>query len=261
MLAKKLIIVNHIGTSVIETINSELIPFLNVITDNFDDVDARLAFSSNRAINKLAKRDFVMDTIDQSVYKGIKEGYKQIGILPLHVVGGVDFELTLDYVKGCNEKIKNSNTSEFDDIQLTLYSPLLQNKEDCILLAKALLKIIDPVESLKPIFFVCHGSSSTSNDLYQLLKDVLKELGLNAKMISLHKEIEEEVLDLDLDSLSECVLFPLFVVSGHHVMKDVFDEESGLIVHFKKRGIDVKAYHGGLIHYKEIQQIYLNKLR
>ena len=88
---KQLIIVNHIGTSVLETVEKELLTLVNEIEAKRPHARVVLAFGSDRARRKLGSKGMSVQSIQQALEEGIAGDYEKITILPLHLIGGRDY--------------------------------------------------------------------------------------------------------------------------------------------------------------------------
>ncbi len=250
-LKKELIAVNHIGTSVIESIESELGQMVKMIEDaqiikatryaQIDDYEAEtvLTFSSLRAIKKLEQKGFHVQDINDIIRQSGK--YDRITIIPLHVIGGTD------YMSLKKSIVSNNNIS--------LLSPLLVTRSDCQALGIKLSTILK-ADKDKSILFVGHGTTDESHKLYQLLEEELIKIGINARVLTLE---DKEALSL-IKVEDEIVIFPLFAISGHHVKNDLFRSQNSFRAILLKRVNKVKSYEHGLLFYPEIREMYLSKL-
>ena len=244
MMKKNLIIVNHVGTSVLETVKSELMVLVDSIKRRQPESEVVLAFSSDRARRKVASNGINVMSIQRAIEWGIELGFAHISILPLHVVGGLDYRNLSAQVQVLGDRID-------------LKGPLLASSMSLSDVAQTIKKTLSSDDLDKTIILIGHGTEDSTNHLYNDLEDQLKKKGLKAKVRTLTTEFDDIVDTIDGQ---EVVLYPLFTVSGYHVKKDVFDGEDSISHRLSNLGYEVSAYKHGLLAFDEIREIYLNKL-
>ena len=128
-----LIVVNHIGTSVVEVIEEELNTLINEI-ERSTGSQVVLAFSSQRAIDKLERKNVKIEHIHDAILRAAGV-YKTIKVLPVHLVGGGDYERVKAFVENAEK---------------TLFVGGVQTK---ILLIEALLADSNLVDALAEVLY------------------------------------------------------------------------------------------------------------
>lgn len=224
-----MIIVNHIGTSVIGTLEKELLPFVEMVRASVQE-KVVLAFSSKRAVEKLRAKHFDVMHIE-TVIESANEPLK---ILPVHLVGGTDLE---------NLKSKYSD--------LEFLPPLLSNHEDCEAFAKVLSELINDEQHT---LFIGHGTKDASHKMYEVLEHCLKKYTAHVTVMTLADDVSQLKIEKEL------VMFPLFTVAGHHVKKDLFRLPTSFKCQLLDQGYDVTTIEKGLLSYESIRQLYINKI-
>lgn len=233
-MSDELIIVNHVGTSVIDAINNELNPLVDEIKA-YTGKETILAFNSERAIKKLKNKDIHIEHINNLLTN------RHIKILPTHLVGGNDFNILSDFIKNHCKNIQSN---------IKLLEPLLSSRKSSIELAKVISQLTKNYEG--QIVFIGHGTSDDSNKYYYKFLEIYKEYNSNIKFMTLNDDINI--------SSKKVFLFPLFSVNGHHLRKDIYEGENSIYNRLIMSGKDVKVLKNGLLGKKEIREIYLKQL-
>lgn len=237
-----LIIVNHIGTSVLETVKTEMLTLVEEIEAIKPEAKVLLAFSSDRARRKLGSKGMDVISMQRALEDGVEGGYKDITIMPLHVVGGRDYKNLAAVV-------------DILDCGIRLLKPLLFDEKTTRITAEAIRWSLTEEDRVKQILAIGHGTDDESQRHYQALETAMSDLGLAVKVLTL-----EDDRSL-MDGLSEeVVLYPLFTVSGYHLKKDVFEGDKSIRQYLEKTGHRVKAYQSGLLAMPTIRRIYLDRL-
>ena len=240
-----LIIVNHIGTSVVDTVKHELMVLVDDIKKSRSESEVVLAFSSDRARRKVGTKGIEVMSMQKALEWGIESGFRQITIMPLHVVGGLDYRNLSAVVETLNHNID-------------LKEPLLSSEESIIQVAKAIKQTLSPKDLEKTILLIGHGTEDKTNYLYTRLEVQLIKEGLRARVRTLTTDFDQLVEAVDGQSV---VLYSLFTVSGYHVKKDVYDSDDSILKRLSNLGYDVTGYNQGLLAFDVIREIYLEKLR
>lgn len=234
----ELIIVNHIGTSVLEAIEQELMLLVDEIKA-FTQKDTVLTFNSNRAISKLKSKGFCVPTLDEILKSAIGQ-YEHVTIVTMHLVGGLDFEGVLEQVACFKEQIA-----------IKVLCPLLKDKYAFEALIEHMQKIIPNEET--GLLVVVHGTGHGSQGYYLELYSALKVKKDKVYLLSLLDDCYNQ-----LSTLPEKIfIFPLFTVTGHHVQKDLFDSEKSIYNILKDSNKEIAFWRNGLLSSPEIRAIYL----
>lgn len=244
-----MIIVAYIGTSDIEIIESELIPFIDAIKKANAAWDVELAFTAMKNIHQLTKKGLHIHCLKEVIDIGINQGYEEIQILPLHLVAGENYQEMNELVHFYNQKSS-----------VVLLELLLESEESCHEFLQVLYEILSPIDSEKQVLIVGHGASGDTNQGYDRLKQQLLEEKLNGDLVDLRQNREEILQKLGKNPADEVILFPLFVTAGYHVKKDVLEGQGSIKSVLEVSGFKVKAYTKGLLSYDVVKNLYINKI-
>lgn len=239
---EELIIVNHIGTSVIEAVEKELMALAEEIRRDTMK-DTVLSFNSRRAILKLKSKGLLIPSLDEVIESAIGK-YERVTILTLHLVGGSDYEMVLEKVASFEGKLN-----------IRVICPLLKDKE-------AFDAVLDYTHQIQEragcgFLIVVHGTSHESNDLYLDLFRSLKLKNDHVYLLSLLDDVHDQMAKLP----EKMYLFPLFTVTGHHVQKDLFDSEESIYKTLIKSNKEVAFWRNGLLLSPEIRAIYIKLIK
>ncbi|MFV0379732.1 MAG: sirohydrochlorin cobaltochelatase [Anaerorhabdus sp.] len=234
----ELIILVHIGTSIESVLENELKLLKNDISDT-SDADVVYAFSSLRSIRKLLAKGIKVNYFEDLIKETIDK-YKKIRVVPLHVVGGNNYEL-----------IKSICLKYADQNKIKLYKPILQSAKYMQELASAISEIVSGEEN---ILFIIHKTAKESLKFCESFIEYYKNFNIQSSYICLNDSLDK---CLSLDSVT---LFPLLMISGYHVKKDIFDLEDSIYNTLVKNGVNTKVYNGGLLSHCSIRKIYCRML-
>lgn len=239
----QLILINHIGTSDIKTLETELIPFVKTI-EAMGVGKVVLTFNSKRAIAKLSVKGIEVPTLDEALVKQ-QANFDKVVVLPLHMVGGKDF----DDVLKCVERIGGEH--------VTVTLPILQNTDQWPDLIQVIRKMMPADE--KQILMVVHGSAHSSDHRYDVFKDAFEKTFVEEQInCFLYRLGDEDGLASLPDGL---FMIPMFSVAGHHVKKDIFEDENSIYHQLLKRHKKVRYRAEGLLEDDAFQALYKNVLR
>lgn len=245
---KNLIVINHIGTSVVEVINKEL-QLLAMDIEMATEQKTILAFSSQRAIDKLLKKGIRIDHIHDVILSSVGD-YKSIKVLPTHLVGGGDYQRVKEFCESASTQLdigKVSTTISLVESLMTVESKV-----------EKLASIIHGLIKEKNVYtlFVGHGTQHQSSKYYLRFMEAYGKLENQTGFMTLDDQLDQKILELP----DEIVLFPLFTVNGHHIRKDIFEGESSISRQLAQQGKVIYEYKNGLLHYKEVRKLYVDSV-
>lgn len=244
----ELIIVNHIGTSVEKVIDEELSLLVKDINEATHSKTI-LAFSSQRAIDKLEKKNICIEHIHDSILTAMGN-YNVIKVLPTHLVGGGDYQRVKDF---CEHASKDLNVGDFNS-DIMLVESLLTLGKNVKNLAKIISELIE--EENTYIMFVGHGTSHQSKEYYDHFIHEYKKISKDVYFVSLDTHIAKILPNLP----DKVVLFPLFTVNGHHIQKDIFQGDKSIYRQLVDQGIQVYQYNKGLLSYDKVRKLYVESI-
>lgn len=245
---EQLVIVNHIGTSVIKAVNNELMPFVREIKERLD-CDTVLTFSSKRAINKLASKDIEVEYFYDLIRK-VNKNYRFITVLPTHIVGGDDYQSIYKNIEIISKELEVKASSP----KIKLIEPFLIRKNNIQQLAKVINNLI--TDKGQHVIFVGHGTKNESNNWYSKFIQAYKKISPRVSFLSLNESVHS-ILN---QTPQEVLIFPLFAVNGYHMHKDIFSGDQSIVNQLREAGKIVSSCKNGLLSYSEVRKIYLDSL-
>lgn len=248
---EQLIVINHVGTSILETIYSELNQLVLDVQKEWVDTDVTLTFNSRRAIKKLVNKGMDIPYFYDYIESGIMDEYKEILVLPVHFVVGHDYLELKETISGYDDNVR-------------LLKPVLSEDKNCEKLAKIIVENLNVEDRDKPLLLVGHGTGDCiGNKHYDVLLDQVNKYHQRTKFITL-KQVDNPLWIHDIKSQfgqQEIVLFPLFTVCGHHVAMDIFEGSNSIKSQLEQADVKVKIYKHGLLGYRGFRSLYIDVLR
>jgi sirohydrochlorin cobaltochelatase len=263
---KKAIVVVSFGTTYQEGLRLNIESVENKIKANFPEYEVRRAFTSRIVIKRLAARDGIhIDTETEAIQRLEDEGYKEVYVQPLHVVGGEEF----DKIKKIVIQYTHGHQKAFD--KLVIGRPLLyytgqeDRPDDYVEAIEALTAQLPNVESQEAIVFMGHGGVHPANTAYAALQMKMEEAGLNHVFVYTVEgfpPLESVIAKLKKRDIKKVTLMPFMLVAGDHVNNDMAgDEEDSAKSQLVKAGFTVDVYLHGLGENTKIQDLYVQHLK
>ena len=217
------------------------------------DYEVRSAFTAQRIINKLAKRDGLkIDNVEEALQKLVAEGVKILIVQPTHIMHGVEYDDLTATV--------NQYADQFE--QVAIGEPLLTSFDDYEQVT-AIMKeeTADQNEAGTAIVLMGHGTSHFANATYACFQTYLQhKVGRNyfVGTVEGYPTIQEVIEDLALTDIKKVVLYPFMIVAGDHAQNDMAGEgEDSWESKLKNQGYEVHALLKGLGAYEGIQAMYV----
>lgn len=263
---KKAILVVSFGTTYQDGLRLNIESVENKIRAMFPEYEVRRAFTSRIVIKRLAARDGIqIDTETEAIQKLEREGYKEVYIQPLHVVGGEEY----DKIKKIVVQYAHGKEKSFDKIVIgrpLLYYTGQEDKPDDYLEAIQALKIQLPeIGSQEAVVFMGHGGIHPANTAYAALQMKMEEAGLENVFVYTVEgfpSIENVIAKLTKQNIKKVTLRPFMLVAGDHVNNDMAgDEEDSAKSQLLAAGFEVAVYLHGLGENAEIQDLYVQHLK
>lgn len=254
---KKAILVVSFGTSYRTSLNSAIGAIERRIIENYSDYEVRRAFTSQKVINKLEKRDgIVIDNVIDAMERLVRDGIGTLVVQPTHIMSGFEYE----------DMIKDIKPYEKFFCSVSYGVPLLSTKDDY----DRLVDIITSETSkysceTTAIVFMGHGTEHTENAVYVKLDRCLKERAYFNYFIGT-VEAEPSLLDV-VEAVRgmgavKVVLQPLMIVAGDHASNDMAsDEKDSWKTVFKEAGFKVECIIKGLGEFTKIQDMFVKHCR
>lgn len=239
---KSAILVVSFGTTYEEGRKTTVLPTLNRIWERYSDTyDIFEAFTSRMIIKKLKARGIAAETEAEVLDRLLQEGYRQVIVQSLHLVGGQEFN-----------KLKRSLfdvAEKYEGVELSFGRPLLfymgqeGMPDDYALFLEGAAKDY-PVPEDEGRVYVGHGGTSPENAAYSLLqlKALQTEGHTNTRIATLecYPELEDTVIPWQFGVAPKTVhLLPLLFVAGEHMANDIFGEEDSVKQQLLAAGYEV----------------------
>ncbi len=263
---KKAILVVSFGTTYQDGLKLNIESVENKIRTTFLDYEVRRAFTSRIVIKRLSTRDGIqIDTEIEALQRLEDEGYKEVYIQPLHVVGGEEY----DKIKRIVVQYAHRKEKAFEKIvigrPLLYYTGQEEKPDDYLTAIHALKDQLPKVESHEAIVLMGHGGVHPANTAYAALQMKMEEAGLENVFIYTVEgfpAIESVIAKLKKRNIKKVNLMPFMLVAGDHVNNDMAgDEEDSAKSLLLAAGLEVDVYLNGLGENTRIQEIYVQHLK
>ncbi len=223
------------------------------IKKNFAEYEVRLAFSSQKIINKIISRyGIYIDKPEEALNKLIQENFDEVVIQPINIIPGDEYE-----------NIKNT-AEKFNFKKLIIGTPLLYNYNDYDKVIEAVKFQIPKLKENTAVILMGHGTTHSSDDCYSVLQDFIDKQKLNIFVGTLKGSlgILKLVEKLKENNIKEVLLTPLMLVAGNHAIEDMAsDKDTSWKTILEREGIKTEVYLHGLGENAEIQKLYIEKLK
>lgn len=252
---KRVILIVSVGTGHIEARKKNVDSIEAAISNIWDSLPLKRAFTSKTAIDKLKKiNESDLYSFDESMSEIIREGHDEVIIQPTHMINGIEFKRIILSALNYKEKFK----------KILIGRPLLTSRIDYIEVIEAL----DKEYSLKseiPAIFMGHGSILNNNASYQYLNHLFKEKGF--------EDVYVETLNgnsgfyIVADNLAKknhynIKLLPLMIATGKHVLEDIAgDNKKSQKSVLEGMGFKVEFSVKGLGEINGIQNIFISHVK
>lgn len=263
---KKAILVVSFGTTYQDGLRLNIESVEQKIKVNFPEYEVRRAFTSRIVIKRLAARDGIhIDTEKEALQRLAEEGYKEVYIQPLHVVGGEEY----DKIKKIVVEYAHAPVKAFEKIVIgrpLLYYTGQENKpDDYVQAIQALNAQLPNVGSQEAIVFMGHGGVHPANTAYAALQMKMEQAGLDHVFVYTVEgfpPLESVITKLKKLDIKKVTLMPFMLVAGDHVNNDMAgDEEDSAKSQLLKAGFAVEVYLHGLGENPGIQDLYVQHLK
>ena len=244
---KKALLVISFGTS-IEKARAAIRNIETHLADRYPEHVFFRAFTSRMIVKKLKQRDGIhVDFPDEVLKKLYEAGYSEVVCQSLHVLNGIEYELT--------QKLVMEYKPYFD--RITLGRPLLTEMSDY----ERITEVFIPVaKKSSAILFMGHGTSHHSNAAYPMLEDLFRYKGADNVYVATVEgfpDIHYAAKKMKKDGVKKVTLMPFMIVAGDHAINDMAgagkDSWKNILV---REGFEVEAVLKGLGEYTEIAEMF-----
>jgi sirohydrochlorin cobaltochelatase len=237
----------------------------------FPGCEIRLTFSSDLMRRRLAEKEGILVPGPLKALAEVRDcGRRTVIMQSLQIVPGNDFHQLASLLRGLRQADERLS---FQNLKLGL--PLLSGIEDCRMVSKAVLSMIEEGERLDPesksgplpeqsIVLAGHGSGHPADGLYLTLSQVLGQSRrcVLAGTLEGYPGIDEVLRELAVFRRERVTIVPLFLVPGGHVMTDLAgDEPNSWKSRMRSLCQQVEVIRQGLGERDEICSIFLDHTR
>lgn len=252
---KKAIIVASFGCSMEEVRDKNIKPIEDAVRQEYKDADVFRVFTSNM-IRRRLDSEFSLHIMDmkECLEKLNREGYKEVFILPTHIIPGVEYE-----------KITRA-ISKYEDhfVNIKVARPFLDERmgEEEV---EVLISFLSDrkTEEGSAVVLMGHGSNHEAHRYYAQFEKLLKARGEDHYLINVEwADFVEDIYEvLKQKAYKHIDLYPLMIVAGDHAINDMAsDEEDSIKTKLKGRGFPVTAHLKGLGGEERYHRLCLNRL-
>lgn len=254
------LVVTAFGSSHPEAIKS-IDSFVGALAKERPDLKIIKAFTSDEIITKLLDTEHETASLPLAVSRLADEGYKNIGVLSLHIMPGKNYK---DLVHSA-ARLQNSWG---ENLQINVSRPLVSREQDAFGLASYLIYSL-PAE-IKPgesVVFVGNSSEDTGSLIYPALNWALFLQGEKGSLylaLSLdnNESIKQAMQILKLNRRKVVWMIPLTVAYGSKAEENIFStDDRSIASRFKDEGYTVRPYKRGLIDNQSVQSMWKSRLK
>ncbi len=217
-----------------------------------DGVPVYQAYTSGMIVEKLSGQGVKIHTVDEAIHIMIEKHITNLYVVPSHMIPGIEYQKMVCAI----EKYRPA----FEELKIA--STVLQEKEDCVEVAKLLCDILQ----FRPEYayvLMGHGTEDKANIRYQQMNEAFRQLGIeniHIASVEAKPDIEDIIRVMKIKNLAKkVILHPFMVVAGDHARNDMAGEADSYAVKLKEAGYQVKTLVKGLGEYPEFRKIYTDK--
>lgn len=247
---KKAIAIISFGTTYVENAEKTIKSVVREVSNNFKDIYITEAYTSSIVRKSLTNNDIIVSSPEQCFNSLIQDGFKDVIVLPTHIIGGEEY----NKVVSCVEQYKD----KFESIKIC--RPLI-SESDISLITNTLLECID-FDDNQYVVLMGHGTHTEANKIYHLLNEEISNRGIHNLYISTVEatpDVENAITKVKEYNPKQIILAPFMLVAGDHANNDMAIDWKNK---FNQLGFnDVKCIIKGLGEYPQFRKIYVDRVR
>lgn len=255
---KQAILMVSFGTSYNDSREKTIGAIERTVAEAFPAYEVRRAFTSQRIIDKLKKRDRLsIDNLKEALDRAAADGIKRLIVQPTHLMDGFEY---MD-VKAEVE----ANRGRF--CGLALGAPLLAGESDLDAVIRAMAGELGGYDDgTTALCLMGHGTDADSNQIYQRMQDRMAAGGYANYYIGTveaQPDLQAVIKKLgEQKHYQRAVLQPLMVVAGDHANRDMAGEqEDSWKNRLERAGYRVECRIRGLGEMEAIRKLYVAHVR
>lgn len=244
------------GTAVMETRTKTLDMIEQTAAETFPDHAHYRAWTSPFLRKKVLNQENLrVDSVSEALNRMHQDGIQDVLIQPTFVTDSTEYEKLI------------AEASAFSDVfrSLRFGLPLLYKDMDPAPVADALREDLAAIGSGKWTVFMGHGIPGTDDYVYSKINLALKNAGFpQVRLISMKspEALETLIADARAGGVTDLVLTPFMIVSGHHVIEDMAgNRETSWKSRLESAGFSVRCILKGLGENPKIRSIFLDRIR
>lgn len=258
MQQRQAILIASFGTSYNNSCDKTIGAVERAVAEAFPAYEVRRAFTSQRIIDKLKKRDRIsIDNLKEALDRAAADGIGHLIVQPTHLMDGFEY---ID-VKAEVE----ANRGRF--CKLALGAPLLASEDDLDAVIRAMTGELGGYDDGRTaLCLMGHGTDADSNRVYQRMQERLVACGYENYYIGTveaQPDLQTVIERLDAQKrYQRAVLQPLMMVAGDHVNHDMAGEqENSWKSRLERAGYQVECRIRGLGQIEAIRNLYVSHVR
>lgn len=247
---KKAILVVSFGTTYPDTLRQTIAATEQTLAAVYPGWEIRRAFTSERIIRKLQKRDGLrIPNVPQAMDCLEAEGFTHVAVQSTHVMHGEEFEKMLSQLEPYRLRM-----------QVAVGAPLLHAQADYEAAADALLDWLPRLDSDEALILMGHGTQHFANSAYAQMEHILQ-----ARCNRVYVATVEGYPTLDSvkqqlakrPEIRKLMLAPFMLVAGDHARNDMSGGEDSWETELKAAGYSVRCVMQGLGQCQRIQELFV----
>ncbi|MEG0919023.1 MAG: sirohydrochlorin cobaltochelatase [Anaerovoracaceae bacterium] len=251
----KAILIVSFGTSFKETREKTIDAIEKEIAREFKNFQVRKAFTSERIINSIQKKENVtIDNVKSAMAKLYEEGIEEVYVQPTHVINGVEYEKILKQLADFEDKFNI----------ITVGKPLLSSQKDFRQACAAIIDRTRHINKEEVLLLMGHGTDNNGDLAYLKLEEIFESMGYGNYLVATvegNMRIENIIPRLKAIRPTTIYLMPFMVVAGEHVKNDMCGEgENSWKNILEKQGFRVKVIDEGLGENIQVRKVYKNHI-
>ena len=249
---KTAVLVASFGTSYNDTRERTIGAIEREIAQRFPQCEHRRAFTSEKIIAKLFKRDgTVIDNVPTALEKLLADGFKKVVVQPTHIMPGYEYDDVKNQLKPFAER--------FD--RLILGRPLLDSESDFERVVSVMALETSRYNTYgTAIVLMGHGTGHEANAVYSTLQGYFDRLGHKNYIIGAvegEPTIREVVKKAKAMGVRRVILLPLMVVAGAHANEDMAgDGDDSWKSILQREGFETVCILSGMGEYDGIRRLF-----
>lgn len=245
------VVVVSFGTSHIDALEKNIAWIEHDIGKAFPNHTQYRAFTSESVIQKLQEQENIMvDDVPQALSKLKEKGYDSVILQPTHIIYGKEYD------KLCKQA---APFTEYMKIQIG--APLMCSIADIRQMASALMSLVDIPAIDEAIVWIGHGTGQEVDATYNLLEDMLHDMGWNQVYVGTIKgkpAFSDVLCKLQANSkIRKVRLHLLMVTVGMHAEKDIAGQKHSWSAWLQEKGYQVSCVLHGLGECTEIRNLWI----